>query len=34
VNLPGIRKVPGKHLLHFGGEFATQDDRVHLVVVQ
>src|SRR5659263_180856 len=31
-NLVGCRKIRGKHLLHFRGEFLVQDHRVHLVI--
>ena len=33
LNLVGTRKVPGKHLLHFGSKLVTQDNRIHLVIV-
>ena len=31
-NLVGLRKIPGKHLLHFSSELAAQNNRVHLVI--
>jgi hypothetical protein len=32
LNLVGFCEVPGKHLLHFDGKLATQDNGIHLVI--